>query len=118
MSTAADVNLALDQNADFGVQIYWLDPALTPYQLLSPMKMEIRTMDLATVVHTLTDGDGITFSEGGGLIQLVIPKATTNTMAPGSYMYDLFVTYQENPTTTRTRRLIKGVLTVSQKVTA
>lgn len=117
MSTAADVNLVLDQNADFGVQIYWLDPVLTPYQLTTPMKMEIRSMDLATVEYTLSDGDGILFSETGGLIQLVIPAADTNTLTPGTYYYDLYVTYFETDTVTRKRRLIKGQLTVNKKVT-
>ena len=118
MSTAAEVDLVIDQNTDFGVQIYWLDPVLTPYQLLSPMKMEIRSLDMATVIHTLSSSSGITFSETGGLIQLVIPKATTNTMEPGTYYYDLYVTYRENVSTTRTKRLIKGVVTVNRKVTA
>jgi hypothetical protein len=120
MSTAADVDLVLDQNADFGVQIYWLDPVLNPYQLAAGMKMEIRSIDLSTVVYTLSDdtSGGITFSASNGLIQLVIPQSATNTLTPGTYFYDLYVHYQENPTTTRVRRLIKGQLTVNQKVTA
>jgi hypothetical protein len=119
MSTAAWVDLEADQGADFGVQLYWLDPVLTPYQLLAPMKMEIRQLDNLRLVHTLTSTDsaGITFSASNGLIQLIIPRTVTDGMKPDTYLYDLFVTYRQDPTTTRVRKLIRGNFILNAKVT-
>lgn len=120
MSTAAPVDLSIDRGADFGVQIYWLDPVLTPYTVLTPMKMEIRTDDgEMRLVHVVSDdpGQGITFSSSNGLIQILIDADTTASFRPGTYIYDLFATYQENPTTTRTRRVVKGRVFVEERVT-
>lgn len=122
MSTAAWVDLEADQGADFGVQLYWLDPVLTPYQLLAPMKMEIRQIDNLRLAHTLTSTDGsgtggIIFVPEQGLIQLIIPRSVLDTMKADTYVYDLFVTYRQDPTTTRVRRLIKGHFILSAKVT-
>jgi hypothetical protein len=119
MSTAAPVDLSIDRGADFGVQIYWMDPVLTPYTVLSPVKMEIRSDDgELRLVHTCSDADeGITFSSTNGLIQIIIDADVTASFQPGSYVYDLFATYQQDPTTTRLRRVVKGHVFVEERVT-
>jgi hypothetical protein len=97
MSTAAPVDLSMDRGADFGVQIYWLDPVLTPYTVLSPVKMEIRTDDgEMRLIHVCIDDPdgGITFSSSNGLIQIVIDASVTETFRPGTYIHDLFSTYR------------------------
>ena len=119
MSTAAVVDLSIDRGADFAVQAYWLDPVLTPYTVLTPMKMEIRSEDGSTVVYTASDdpGGGINFSSSNGLVQVFISAEDTDAMAAGTYIYDLFLTYQQDPSTTRIRRLLKGRVFVSERVT-
>jgi len=117
MSVAAVVDLEADQGADFGFQLYWLDPTMTPYQLLEPMRMEVRRLDDLQLVTAVSSGAGITFNPAGGLIQVLIPASTTDTIKADTYVYDLFVSYQENPTSTRRRRLIRGRFILNQKVT-
>ena len=118
MSTAAVVDLSIDRGADFAVQAYWLDPVLTPYTVLTPMKMEIRTT-AGTLVHTSEDtgGGGITFSSSNGLIQIFISATDTIAMTAGDYVYDLFVTYRQDVSTTRKRKLLVGRVFVNERVT-
>ena len=118
MSTAAEVDLSIDKGADFAVQAYWLDPVLTPYTVLTPMKMTIKDA-AGTTLFTVTDTTpaGIVFSGSNGLIQIYIGAADTATFAAGVYFYDLFVTYRQDPSTTRKRKLLKGRVFVNERVT-
>lgn len=126
MSTAAEVDLVLDQGADFGIQIYWTDADSNPFTVMSPMRMDVKN-DVGAIITTLQTNDDapvdtdvtILYDSGSGLIQLLIPAATTSTMPSGVYRYDLFVTYQDNAQTmtTRLKRLLEGSLTVQGRVT-
>lgn len=126
MSTAALVDLVMDQGADFGVQIYWTDAESNPFVVLSPMRMEIKA-PTGTIIYTLqTDDEApldatktILYNSDSGLIQLAIPAADTDLFPAGIYAYDLFVTYQDNVVTnaTRLRRLIGGNVIVNGRTT-
>lgn len=126
MSTAGEVDLVLDQGADFGIQIYWTDAESNPFTVLSPMRMDVKN-DVGGIVTTLqTDDEApvdavvtILYNSDSGLIQLNLPASVTATMPTGTYRYDLFVTYQDNAqtNTTRLKRLIEGNLTVQGRVT-
>lgn len=126
MSTAANVDLVCDQGADFGIQVYWTDPANNGYTVLSPMRMDI-VSDVGTVVYSFITNDqmsqGVTpnilYNQSTGLIQLTMSASETNTIQPGSYSYDLFVTYQDNTVTmsTRVHRLLYGSFTVQRRTT-
>lgn len=126
MSTAGEVDLVLDQGADFGIQIYWTDAESNPFTVLSPMRMDVKN-DVGGIVTTLqTDDEApvdavvtILYNSDSGLIQLNLPASVTSTMPTGTYRYDLFVTYQDNAqtNTTRLKRLIEGNLTVQGRVT-
>lgn len=126
MSTAGRVDLEIDQGADFGLQIFWVDGEQTPFYVLSPMRMEIRN-DTGQVAYTLqTDDEApvdtvrtIIYNSDSGLIQLYIPATETANMRPGTYFYDLFVTYRDNEITeeTRLKRLIAGTIGVNGRVT-
>jgi hypothetical protein len=127
MSTAAQVDLTLDQGSDFGVQIYWVDGDRNPFTVLSPMRMEIKS-DLGQVMYTLESDDDqpdptlqtILYNSESGLIQLQIPASATAAFPPGLYSYDLWVTYQDNAVTnaTRLRPLIRGNIYVNGRVTS
>lgn len=124
MSTSASVDLALDQGADFGIQIYWVDAQQQPFTVLSPMRMDIKNEVGNTVMSLATNDDDpnattILYNSESGLIQLQLTAAQTATMVPGLYNYDLFVTYQDNAVTmaTRLKRLISGTVLVNGRVT-
>jgi hypothetical protein len=125
MTSAAIIDLEIDQGADFGVQIYWTTMDQSPFTVLSPMRMEIRD-DVGNTLYTLATTDGaasgtqtILYNSSTGLIQLMIPAADTSSFPAGRYDYDLFVTYQDNAVTnaTRTTRLQRGSVYVNKRVT-
>lgn len=125
MTTSSNVDLEVDQGADFGAQLYWTSMDQEPFTVLSPMRMEIRD-DVGNTLYTLATVDGtvsgtetILYNSDSGLIQLQIPAADTATFPAGRYSYDLFVTYQDNDVTNATRftRLIHGSVYVNKRVT-
>lgn len=125
MSTAALVDLEIDQGADYGVQLYWTTMDQQPYTVLAPMRMEIRD-DVGNTMYTLTTTDGtstgtqtILYNSDTGLIQLMIPAEDTSGFPSGVYVYDLFITYVDNMDTNATRihRLVQGNVYVNKRVT-
>lgn len=126
MSTAGQVDLALDQGADFGIQVYWVDADTNPFTVLSPMRMDIKN-EVGAIIYSLQTDDladpdnppTILYNSLSGLIQLTIPAADTALFPPGIFRYDLWITYQDNAVTntTRLRKLIEGALYVNGRVT-
>jgi hypothetical protein len=124
MSEAVSIDLAIDQGADFGVQIYWTDASNTPFTVTAPMRMDIKA-DTGQVMHsmvTITNEDeesSILYNSESGLIQLMMSSAETDAIPAGRYDYDLFVTYQDNEVTneTRLKRLLHGKVFVYGRVT-
>lgn len=126
MTNAAYADLVIDQGADFAVQMYWTDFNNNPFTVLSPMRMDIKA-STGQIVATLNTNDdandletpSIVYNSDSGLIQLQLPPNTTSTIAPGDYSYDLFVTYQDNLTTSSTRlaKLLYGRVFVNGRVT-
>ena len=126
MSDAARVDLLIDQNTDWAIQLYWTNYSNTPYTVLSPMRMEIRSSTGAVAAELLTEEplpEGtfptISYNSESGLIQLQLTAESTNAMAAGEYLYDLYVTYQDKLTVSSTRlaKLLYGSVTVRGKVT-
>jgi hypothetical protein len=125
MSTAALVDLEIDQGADYGVQLYWTTMDQQPYTVLAPMRMEIRD-DVGNTMYTLATSDGSTtggstilYNSDTGLIQLTIPSEDTSGFPSGVYQYDLFITYVDNMDTNATRihRLVQGNVYVNKRIT-
>lgn len=127
MSTAARVDLEMDQGADFAIQIYWTTTENNPYSIQSPMRMEIRN-SVGNVAATLqTDEDSteddteasILYNSESGLIQLQLTAEETDALGPGQFDYDLFVSYLDSAITgrVRTKRLIAGRVSVNGRVT-
>lgn len=126
MSTAGQVDLEIDQGADFAVQLYWTDSQSNPFTVLSPMRMDVRS-GVGAVIFTLQTDDStpdgtdqsISYNSTSGLIQLSLPASVTGTLPEGSFEYDLFVTYQDNEVTraTRLRKLIQGNVYINGRVT-
>jgi hypothetical protein len=61
----------------------------------------------------------IALSSDIGLIQLHITEEMTSALVPGAYKYDLFVTINDGNeyAGNQTQRLIRGEVTVNQRVT-
>lgn len=136
MSDAANVNLSLDQGADFTLQISWTDSNGNPYEVIHPIRMQARarTKQLTLDLYSYAEGeeipDGIeptiTYSSVSGVIQVVVPAVHTATIDAGLYDYDMFVTYQASvydlvtgaeALTTRKMKLLSGTLQVEGRVT-
>lgn len=131
MSTAARIDLEMDQGADFAIQLYWTTTENEPYSLQSPMRMEIRNSVGGVVATLQTDdqgGDGIEddedksiiYDSDSGLIQLQLTAEETNSMGHGLFDYDLFVSYLDAAVTgrVRTKRLIAGKVKVNARITS
>lgn len=124
MSEAASLDISVDQGTDFGIQIYWTDGANTPFTVMAPMRMDIKS-ETGQVIHSLMTGVAddqatpILYNSESGVIQLEIPADVTDSFASGSYDYDLFVTYQDSAVTNSTRltRLLRGRVHVYRRVT-
>lgn len=130
MSASANVDLSMDQGADFAVQIYWTSGENLPYQVQSPMRMEIRN-DVGGVVATLQtnetsedlenqpDNQSIMYNSDSGLIQLYLTAEQTDLIPAGTHTYDLFVSYLDSNITQRVRkqRLLYGKVMVDGRIT-
>ena len=130
MSVAANVDLSLDQGADFAVQIYWTSGENKAFKVQGPMRMEIRNQ-VGNVVHTLQtnetsedeesnpDNQSIMYNSESGLIQLFIDSASSDLIPPGANTYDLFVSYLDSDVTQKVRkiRLLYGKVLVSARIT-
>lgn len=123
MSESAYVDLAIDQGADYSLQIYWTDAGNNPFTVLHPMRMDIRSKQGA-VIHSLTtansgdDEPDISYNGDSGLIQLTVRAQDTATFPPGIYDYDLFVSHQDDSVgEVRLKRLIHGNVMVYGRVT-
>lgn len=130
MSTAANVDLSMDQGADFACQLYWTSGENQPYNVMGPMRMEIRN-SVGNVVATLQtnetsedeenqpDNQSIGYNSDSGLIQLYIDAATSDLIPAGVHDYDLFVSYLDSNITQRIRkqRLLYGKVMVNGRIT-
>ena len=127
MSTSAQCDFVIDQNADFIAEVYWTDYNNIPIAVVEPIRMEIRSKTGQLEAELIYDGslpDGqtppsITYNSDSGLIQLHMPAEQTNTMHPGIFNYDLFVTYADaqNNATLRRHRMLYGQVEVRGKIT-
>ena len=125
--SAAYVPLDIDQGEDWTTNIIYSDEFDNPYNVVHPCRMDIKSpqgatqITLATPEGELPDGviPEIMLSSEIGLIQLHIDDEATAAMIPGTYKYDLFVTINDGNeySGNQTQRLIKGDVTVNQRVT-
>lgn len=127
MSNAAQVDLSVDQGADFAIQIHWTDAGNNPFTILPPMRMEIKA-NTGQVLHTLTTGvydesgldeSNLLYNSESGLLQIRLTSEQTANFPSGSHRYDLFVTYQDDAVSGSTKlvRLIQGQVHVHGRVT-
>ena len=124
---AAYVPLDIDQGEDWTATIVYTDDLDQPYNVISPCRLDIKNNQGATQLSLTTPDveppDGtipeIALSSEEGLIQLHIEDLVTGAMLPGSYKYDLFVTVNDGNAYAgnQVQRLIRGEVTVSQRVT-
>lgn len=136
MTDAANVDLSLDQGADFTLQINWTDSNGNPYEVIHPIRMQARARTKQLTLDLFSYGEGetipegisptITYSSTSGVIQVVVPASHTATIPAGMYDYDMFVSYRtsiydlttgDESLTTRKMKLLAGLLEVEGRVT-
>lgn len=77
-------------------------------------RMQARaTYDSAETVLDIEDGSGLTIDEAGGKIAVALDNATTASIPPGVYVYDLEIT---SPADLK-KKLVFGKMTVLAEVT-
>lgn len=93
---AANLTLSAQQGADYQPTITWQDGSGNPINLTGYSgKMDIRTSPVNSsplILSLTTSNSMITLGTTNGVITLDIPAATTLTLTPGTYYYDLFLT--------------------------
>jgi hypothetical protein len=124
---AAYVPMDIDQGEDYTSDIIYTDDMDSPYNVIAPCRLDIKSqtgatqLSLTTPDTALPDGEipEITLSSEEGLIQLHIEDTVTAAMVPGTYQYDLFVTVDDGGVYagSQTLRLIQGECTVYSRTT-
>lgn len=124
---AAYVPLDIDQGEDWTATIIYTDELDQPYNVIAPCRLDIKNTTGATQLSLTTPDtdppDGtipeIALSSEEGLIQLHIEDDVTGALMPGGYKYDLFVTVNDGNeyAGNQVQRLIRGEVTVNQRVT-
>jgi hypothetical protein len=101
MSQPQQIDLNIHQGEDYTAQWYWLDMSDNPYPVIAPVYLSVATLSGTTVFKYKTAGalsgwnaGFIEVSNTSGFIQLSMSKAHTALLPAGSYVYDMFVTYE------------------------
>jgi hypothetical protein len=109
---ALDVDLYIDQGADFTVQLdvtaedgSALD--LTGYTVTSQMRRSYYSLTATSITSTV-------LSAPDGTIQLSLPASATRNLWPARYLYDVAVTSGSGVVS----RVFEGMITVTPGVTA
>lgn len=120
---ADTLHISIDQNATFVQQLQWLDSNDAPVNLTGySARLVVKSAYEATIGQAILDinsssgGSGDTTGiamDSNGNITIVVAKATTATLTPGKYLYDLLLTAG----TGRATRIVQGDCLVTAGVT-
>jgi hypothetical protein len=124
---AANVPLVIDQGEDFTAQIIWTDDYGNPQNMTRPIRMDIKGAGTQPILSLETPdvepADGtvpeISFSNDIGMVQIHISASQTAALNPGHYIYDLFVTVEDNGVYAGAQRfrLMAGSVIVNKRIT-
>ena len=111
MSVTIPSSVVIDQGADFYLNVTWLQPNGTPYDLTGYTATFTLRQDFGKpIIWTLTESSGLTL--GGSAGTIVIHATNTQTSQPeGSYVAELMLTNGSNKTS-----LLKGHISLKAKV--
>lgn len=127
--SAAVVPIEIDMGEDWTANVVYTDDMDQPYNIIEPCRLDIKNVQGAIQLSLTTPADpelvqdgvipDILLSSDIGLIQLHIEDTVTANLVPGVYKYDLFVTVNDGNeySGNQVQRLIKGDVTVNQRVT-
>jgi hypothetical protein len=101
MSQPTRLDLHIHCGADYTGQWYWYDLSNTPFPVVNPAFMQIKTLSLTTSIAKYKTAGAlagwtagpIEVSNTNGFVQLSLTKVQTQAINPGVYVYDMFVTY-------------------------
>lgn len=114
--TAGVYNITCNQGATLSRTLTWADPAKNPINLTGyTARMQVReTAASNTVVLELTTSNTrITLGGTAGTVTINVNAATTTSLTPGKYVYDLEVVSGGGEVT----RLVEGNFIVKAEVT-
>jgi hypothetical protein len=101
MSQPQHIDLNITQGEDYTAQWYWLDVSDNPYPVVDPAYLIVATVSGNVVYKYKTAGalsgwiaGAIEVSNTSGFIQFSLTKAQTESMTPGVYKYEMFLSYQ------------------------
>ena len=103
-------NIEIDQGSDFEISIAVASQTLDGYTA----KAEMRTSAASDIVAAIFTTSISNASSSGGTITMSLNGLDIDTLAAGTYVYDLIVT---NETTRKQVRLLQGSVTVIAGVT-
>jgi hypothetical protein len=124
---AVKVDLVIDQGEDWASQMIYTDEYDEPYNIIHPCRLDIKngsgavqislsSSDTAPVEGTIPE---IAISTEIGLLQFYLEDTATAALNPGQYIYDLFITLNDNNVYAgnQIQRPIQGNVMVNKRVT-
>lgn len=124
---AAFVPLEIDQGEDWTISIVYTDDFDEPYNVIHPCRMDIKSPQGATQLSLSTPDVAvppgtipqIALSNEIGLLQIHAEDTVTESLMPGTYKYDLFVTVNDGNAYAgnQVQRLIYGDVVVNKRIT-
>lgn len=127
MTNAGIVDLVIDQGADWAAQFYWADHYGVPFNVVPPIRMQVRDNLNQVVLERVHDPDlgegmvqNILYNGATGLIQVIVSADESNAIPPGIYSYDLFSSFIDpspNAEEQRKAKIMAGKFIVEGRVT-
>lgn len=123
---APNVPIDVEQGADWTADVIWTDMFDEPVNVIHPCRMDVKSAAGQTVLTLETDPDipegeipSMNLSADIGLIQFHLAKEQTLALLPGTYLYDLFVTCDDDNeySGTQVTRLMYGQFNVYKTLT-
>jgi len=99
MGQRENLEIELTAGEDFAAQIYWTDEDGDPIPIQEPCRLEVRDSAGLLVMQFATENAAsyatkaaIILTGSQGLMQISVPTSITKTVAPGTYLFDLWAT--------------------------
>jgi hypothetical protein len=111
--TAATYDLVIDQGSDFAIDLTITDAGTAKNLTGYSGRAQIRPTHAASST-TASFTCSIVGAATDGILKMELPSATTTSMTPGRYVYDLEIHTESDAIV---KRLIEGSVTINPEVT-
>lgn len=121
-SELLEIEIAIGE--DFACQIFWTSEYGDPIPVTDPVLMDVKDANgqIALRFSSVADPDTqarIVIAGYVGFFQLTCPRAITQTLIPGKYVFDLFaaVTDSSSPFDRQVQQVVSGYVLATPRVT-